>query len=63
MKKFYFTFGTDTQFPYGINEFVVAEALNKNMAMRMLMTLYGNRRKSRQSDVYGAFRLFSRQAP
>lgn len=40
MKKYYFTFGTDPQFPYGIHEYVVAEAVNKNMAMRMFMAKY-----------------------
>ena len=40
MKKYYFTFGTDPLFPYGINEYVVAEAVNKNMAMRMFKAKY-----------------------
>ena len=40
MKKYYFTFGTDPQFPYKANEYVVAEAVNKNMAIRMFMAKY-----------------------
>lgn len=40
MKNFYFTFGTNPQFPYGLNQFVIAEAVNKNMAMRMFKAKY-----------------------
>ena len=32
MKKFYFTFGTDPLYPYGINDYVVVEANGINEA-------------------------------
>ena len=32
MKKFYFTFGTDSQFPYGINDYVLVEAEDLDQA-------------------------------
>lgn len=44
MKNFYFTFGTDPQFPFGPNEIVMVKAANRNMAMRMFDKKYPGQR-------------------
>lgn len=40
MKNFYYTFGTDPQFPFGIEDYVVIEAVNINMANHIFMAKY-----------------------
>lgn len=40
MARFYYTFGSDPQFPHGMDEFVEVEAGDMNNADRKFMAIY-----------------------
>lgn len=43
MAKFYFTFGSDTKYPYGIGEYILIEAPNIYTAQRAFQAVHPNR--------------------
>ncbi len=43
MARFYYTFGTDPQFPHGEKDYVVVEAENMNEADHKFMAAYPSR--------------------
>lgn len=47
MKEFYFTFGTDPAYPYGINDYVLVRAENGNEACEKFKAKHPNRPRSR----------------
>ena len=44
MRKYYFTFGTDAAFPFGINEFVLVKADSRSEAVSKFSAKYAPRR-------------------
>ena len=40
MKKFYFTFGTDDKFPYGIDDYVLVQACSYTEAVKIFRKNY-----------------------
>ena len=43
MKKFFFTFGSDPQFPYSREEYVIVEAENIRQATNLFKAVHPNR--------------------
>ena len=43
MQNFYFTFGSDSRFPYGRDEYVVVKADNLNIAAEAFKLVHPNR--------------------
>lgn len=43
MLKFYFTFGSDPEFPYGINDYIMIDAPDRNTAQRAFQVIHPNR--------------------
>lgn len=55
MQKYYFTFGSDKQFPYGRDEFVVVTAENALQACNLFRVVHPSRKGSNFincSEVY-----------
>lgn len=46
MNEYYFTFGSNPLFPYGINDYVLVYAENRNAACDKFSAKYPNRPKS-----------------
>ena len=46
MKKYFFTFGSDPQFPYSREEYVVVEAENMGQATNLFKAVHPNRPNS-----------------
>ena len=42
-KRFYFTFGTDPDYPYGRNDYVLVEAQNLNQAIDIFTMIHPKR--------------------
>ena len=43
MERFYFTFGTDPAYPFGINDYVEVEAENLEQAIHLFQAVHPNR--------------------
>ncbi len=46
MRKFYFTFGSDLKYPFGINDYVLVEAEDCTQAAQLFQVLHPNRPNS-----------------